>query len=297
MNNTSKRVVVALLALCCCLPLKAENLLLAGSGWGKVAIIDKQSREVVWEHPLQKGWECNNAVALKDGNVLFSYKRGAKVVTLDHKDVWDIPAPEGTEMQSARVLPNGNCLISWCGNPLVIMEVEPKSGKILSKTEYDTGIKNPHAQMRQVSKHTDGNYIIPIVSGGAIHIVSPEGKLVRNIKLEVGPFAVTHIKGDRYWVAGGDAHSLLEVDFATGETIRTIKDGDINGAPFFFIGGLEQGKKGLYVCNWQGHAKGKTGPKVFEFNKKMKMVWSVKADDKGIGRVSAVASYPYPIKK
>lgn len=54
--------------LCFTLPLflnisgknKAEKLLLGGSGWNKIVIIDKDSKQIEWEHPLQKGWECNS---------------------------------------------------------------------------------------------------------------------------------------------------------------------------------------------------------------------------------------------
>ena len=279
--------------MCCLFPSQAQHLLLGGSGWRKIAIVEKQTRKVVWEHPLEKGWECNNAVARPDGNILFSYKKGAKVITRDHKDVWDIPAPEGTEMQSVRVLKDGNCLLAWGGSPLTIMEVDAKTGKITSKTEFDTGIKNPHAQMRQVSKMDDGNYIVPIVSQGIINIVSPKGELVRKVTVAGNPFAVAQIKGSKYWVAGGDKHNLMEVDLATGKTIREIKDGDIKDVPFFFIAGIEHNKKSTYVCSWQGHAKGKTGPKVLELDKKGRLVWSIEPTDAGIGRVASVCSIDY----
>ena len=55
---------------------KAQKLLLAGSGWNKVVIIDKNTKQIEWEHPIQKGWECNSAVATPDGNILFAYKKG-----------------------------------------------------------------------------------------------------------------------------------------------------------------------------------------------------------------------------
>ena len=34
---------------------KSEKLLLAGSGWNKIVIIDKETKKVEWEHPLEKG--------------------------------------------------------------------------------------------------------------------------------------------------------------------------------------------------------------------------------------------------
>ncbi len=296
MKNLFK-TALTVACLMCCVSLSAQQLLIGGSGWAKIAIIEKETREVLWEHPLEKGWECNNAVALKGGNILFSYKKGAKVITTDHKDVWDIKAPEGCEMQSVKLLSNGNCLIAWCGHPLTIMEVKASTGEILSKTEYDIGVQNAHGQMRQINKMDDGNYIVPIVSQTEIHIITPEGKLVRKINIEGKPFATEQIKGSRYLVAGGDSHLLCEVDMATGEMLKVIKEEDIKGSPLFFAGGIEWNKKSFYLCSWQGHSKGKTGPKVLELDADLNVIWKVETEDEGIGRVSSVCSIKYKKKK
>ena len=67
---------------------KTEKLLLGGSGWNKIVIIDKNTKQVEWEHPLEKGWECNSAVATPDGNILFAYARGAKLIDRNHQDIF-----------------------------------------------------------------------------------------------------------------------------------------------------------------------------------------------------------------
>lgn len=297
MKKLLKLTLVAA-SLMCTLSLSAQQLLVAGSGWNKVAIIDKESKKVLWQHSLVKGMECNNAVALKGGNILYSYKQGAAVVDMDHNIVWDIKAPSGCEMQSVKLLKNGNSLIAWCGHPLVIMEVDSKTGKILKEVKYDTGVKKAHSQMRQINKMDDGNYIVPIIATKEIHIVSPEGKLVRKYAVDGNPFATDQIKGTKYLVAGGDAHTLMEVDLATGEVLKTIKSGDFKGgAPLFFVGGVESNKKSFYVASWQGHSKGKTGPKVFEVDSNMNVLWQIDEGDKNTGRISSVCSIKYKAKK
>ncbi len=280
-------------ALMCSISLSAQQLLVGGSGWAKVAIIDKQSKEVLWEYPLEKGWECNNAVALKGGNILFSYKKGARAVTPNKDIVWDIKAPEGCEMQSVKLLDNGNSLIAWCGHPLTIMEVDSKTGEIITKTEYDTQVQNPHGQMRQINKMKNGNYIVPIVSQQFIHIVSPEGKLIKKIDIPGKPFATELIKGTKYLVAGGDSHNFFEVDMETGEVTNIVDENGIKDAPLFFAGGIEVNKKSIYLSSWQGHSKGKTGPKVMELDSDMNILWSILPEDEGIGRISSVCSIKY----
>ncbi len=150
-----------LLLVCSACHEASHHLLLGGSGWDKIAIVNKNTKEIEWEHPLEKGWECNSVAVTPDRNILFSYSKGAKLITRDHEEVWNISAPEGCEMQTARVLSNGNYLLAWCGNPATIMEVNAK-GEILSKTDFDTRIEQPHAQFRQVNKNKRGNYLVPL---------------------------------------------------------------------------------------------------------------------------------------
>ena len=270
---------------------KTEKLLLGGSGWNKIVIIDKVTKTIEWEHPLEKGWECNSVAATKDGNILFSYARGAKVVDRNHKELWNIAAPNGCEMQTARILPNGNCLLAWAGHPAVIMEVSPK-GEVLSRTEYETGVARSHSQFRQVNKSACGNYLIPIISASEVREVSPDGKLIKTTKLEGNPFTTLQSKGKNYWVACGDAHILLEVNLENGKVIRRYAENDIEGTHLYFVAGLFPASKGgIYVCNWQGHsrnAKEANDPQLFEMDKKGKIVWSLN-DNQTFGMISTVS--------
>ena len=270
---------------------KAQKLLLGGSGWDKIVIINKNTKEIEWEHPLEKGWECNSVAATPDGNILFSYARGAKVITREHQEVWNIPAPDTCEMQTARVLPNGNYLLAWVGHPAVIMEVSPK-GDILSRTEYETGIEQPHAQFRQVNKNERGNYLIPIFATSDVREVSQEGKLLKATKLEGTPFSTYALSNGNYWVACGDGHSLLEVNLDNGEVARRYGENDIKGARLFFVAQLLPAYgEGLYICNWQGHdknAKDANSPQLLEIDGNGRVVWSLNDNEK-FGMISAIS--------
>ena len=286
--------------LCFTLPLflnisgknKAEKLLLGGSGWNKIVIIDKDSKQIEWEHPLQKGWECNSVAATPDGNILFSYAKGAKVINRDHKEIWNITAPEGCEMQTARVLSNGNYLLAWTGHPAVIMEVSPK-GKILSRTEYETGIDRPHSQFRQLNKNKRGNYLIPLISTSEVREISPSGKLINSFKVEGTPFTTLESTDGNYWIACGDGHALIEANPNDGQIIRRYNENDIKGVRLFFTAGLCKSADGnLYICNWQGHshdANAANSPQLFEINQKGEVIWSLN-DNQTFGMISAVST-------
>lgn len=270
-----------------------QKLLLAGSGWNKIVIIDKDTKQIEWEHPFEKGWECNSAAITPDGNILFSYSKGAKVITRDHREVWNISAPEGCEMQTARMLPDGNYLLAWCGSPSIILEVNAK-GDILSKTEYETGIKHPHSQFRQVNKTKKGNYLIPLFSTSEVREVSPDGKLIQTIKVEGTPFSTVLLHNGNYLVSCGDAHSLMEINLKKGSAIRKINEKGIEGITLFFVAQVSPANKhGLYICNWQGHSKERAKeqiPQLVEINKKGKMIWSLN-NKTSLGMISTVSVF------
>lgn len=270
---------------------KAEKLLLGGSGWNKIVIIDKDTKQITWEHPLEKGWECNSVAATPEGNILFSYSKGAKLITPEHQEIWNIAAPEGCEMQTARLLPDGRYLLAWCGTPASILEVDAQ-GQILSQTDFDTGIEQSHAQFRQVNKNDRGNYLVPLFATSEIREITPAGQTVKSVKVEGNPFSVAPLKNGNYWVACGDAHCYIELNYGTGEVVRKVGAEDIAGARLFFVAQLYPTVQGgLYICNWQGHdGKAASGgfPQLIEVDASGQMIWSLN-DNSTFGMISAIS--------
>lgn len=270
-------------------------LLLGGSGWNKIAIIDKKTREIVWEYPLEKGWECNSVAATRTGEILFSYSKGAKMITRDGRELWNIAAPEGCEMQTARVLPDGNALIAWCGHPSTILEVG-RQGEILSKTEFETGIGHPHAQFRQINKNKQGNYLVPLFATSEVREIAPDGSLLHTVKLSGTPFSTAFLKNGDCLVACGDAHCFVQLEGGLGKIVRRVNACDIAGIQLYFVAQLlPSGKGGLYICNWQGHDRqaGKVNhPQVIELDSDGKVVWQLN-DKAKFGMISAIC----PVRK
>lgn len=269
----------------------SEKLLLAGSGWNKMVIIDKASKQVQWEYPLEAGWECNSAVWTPDGKILFSYKKGARLMDQDGNILWDIPASEGSEFQTARVLPDGNYLVASCGHPTRILEVN-QAGDILFELNYETGIEDPHAQFRQIYKNAQGNYMIPLFQTAEIREISPKGEVVRTVKLPGNGYCVIPLPNGNYLAACGDSHCYVEFNLESGEILRTVKSGDIEGTEFCFVAQLlPTADGGLYICNWQGHdptVADKHIPQLIEIDKSGKIVWDVN-DNQNFGMISSIS--------
>ncbi|MDD4516558.1 hypothetical protein [Massilibacteroides sp.] len=280
---------VSLLILTSCSS-SSEKLLLAGSGWNKLVIIDKESKQIEWEYPLNAGWECNSVDMDKAGNILFSYSKGAQLITKDKKVLWDIPAPENCELQTAKVLPDGNYLLAWCGNPASIMEVDSK-GTISSQIFFDTKIDVPHAQFRQVNKNNKGNYLIPLFQSSDLWEISPSANVVKQIPLEGTPFCTALLPNGNYLVACGDAHSYVELDIEGGDVVKEVQANDIEGISLRFVAQLLPTKQGgLFLCNWQGHGTDPDfpdNPQLVELDNQGNIVWSLN-DNATFGMISTV---------
>lgn len=282
-------LVVATIFLLSCSS-SSEKLLLGGSGWNKLVIIDKATKQIEWEYPLEEGWECNSVDMDKAGNILFSFSKGARLISRDKAIIWNIPAPEGCELQTAKVLPDGNYLLAWCGNPATIMEVNGK-GDILSKTEFDTRIETPHAQFRQVNKNDKGNYLVPLFQSSDLWEIAPAGTLVKQIQLEGTPFSTAKMKNGNYLVACGDAHSFVELSLETGDIVKKVSANDTEGVSLRFVAQiLPTSTGGLYLCNWQGHGEDPSFPKnpqLVELDANGKIIWSLN-DNATFGMISTV---------
>ncbi len=254
-----------------------------------MAILDRETNEIVWEHMLTNDQKCNSVAYLGKGNIMFAHNEGVEVVTLDHKSVWKIDAPANTEMQTARLLPNGNCLLAWNGTPLTILEVDAKTGEVIHKTEYETGIKYMHPQTRQVNKMADGNFLIPIFATADVRVVSPEGELIKSIKVGGKPFSTYLLENGNYWVACGDGHQIKEINVESGEIVNTIDKDDIEGISLSFVAGMAMTSRGTtYLCNWQGHDRKSTMPLIIEFDQDLKVVWS-NNDRENIGQIADIS--------
>ena len=268
---------------------KEKTYIVGGSGFNKIVKIT-QSGKILWSHKIEKGQECNEVNELPNGNILYAYKKGAKIITPDHKTVWKYDTPEKTELQSASITNEGNILLGQCGNPTKIIEFS-MSGKKLKEVAFDSEVKNPHAQLRRVRKSNTGTYLVPIFARRSICEVNDAGNIVSEIEVPGNPFAVVPLKNNNWLVACGDAHKLVEINPSTKEIVWQLNENDIEGISLRFVAGLTRLENGnTIICSWGGHSRGKDKmPQFFEIDKNSKLVWKVQ-DYNNLGNIST--AYP-----
>ena len=263
-----------------------DKLLVAGSGNPDILLLDKQTGKVEWRHALEKGEECNSVALTKKGDILYSYKRGAKLVTWNHQVVWDYQAPGKTEVQSATLLRNGGVLLGICGNPALFVELD-KNGKEVNRVTLNLDIEKPHSQFRQVFQLRNKNYLIPVMAQQKVVEVTRKGKVVAEHQIDGRPFSSLELPGGNLLLPCGDGHYYMVIDRKTGKELKRVNH--LNGASLLFVAQVLRLKNNnLLICNWHGHTKeaGVDEPQLIEVDEDGKVVWSLN-DKANAGKVSA----------
>lgn len=271
-----------------------EKLLIGGCGWNKIAIIDKTTKTIEWEHVFLNREDCNDLQLTSDENILYAYNRGARLVNMNHEVIWDFKVNKGEELFTARQLKNGRYLLAMCGHPARIVEIN-KKGKVVKSKVFDTGIKSVHGQFRQLTVKKDGGYIIPLMGKGEVIETNKKMEIIRRVKCGGNPFSVFVTKEGKWMVSCGDGHKLVYINPNDGQITDTIDSSSFENLSMNFVAeALVYENENTLFCNWNGHTKDKSQPLLVEFDSDKKIVWTLYPSE-DIVNISAVFSFFSPI--
>lgn len=271
---------------------KGEKFLVAGCGWDKVAVVDKRTAHLDWVHTIGKGEDCNDVEVTRERNILYAYTSGARLITPEQKVVWDYKVGREEELFTATQLPKGGYLLAVCGHPARIVELD-KNGKPVKEITFETGIKPVHNQFRQIEKTKRGTYLIPLFATGELIEMTASGQILHRIEVGGTPFSVKQLKkGKRLLVGCGDGHRWVEVDASTWKIDRSVASDDLEGVTLLFVAELSRYQDGTtLLCNWNGHSKDKSQPKLLEISRDNRIIWKL-PDSEQIRNISAVWCLP-----
>lgn len=266
---------------------KGDYLLVGGSGWNKIVIFDKESKKLIWDFTLPGGAECNSVTYTKGGHIAFSFSKGASVINQEGNILLEVLAKPGEEIQSISEI-KGGFLIGICGNPSRILEVS-KYGDIKKDIKYETGVEQAHGQHRQITKAKNGNYLVPVLGKSKVMEINDKGETVREVAVPGVLFSITELPSGNWLIPCGDSGYFVEVNPATGETVKKVDSSMVEGVKFGFVAQTVRLKNGnTYVCNWLGHGGEKSQPILIELNPENKVVWKLDNNTPGIGAISTV---------
>ena len=256
-----------------------DKMLIAGSFWDTIAVVNKTAGNTIeWKYGLPAGSECNSVEIVPGGDVLLSYKKGARVIKRDSVGtiVWDFTDVADTaELQTATRLADGGYLLAICGTPMRIIELDSTGTNVRKEVKYDLGIEPAHAQFRRVAKASNGNYLVPIITTGKVLEIKDDSTLVMEYNVGGNPFSVQELADGNLLVALGDGHSVIEIERAGGNLVRKIDT--VTGVPLHFVAQTQQLANGnTLISNWQGHlpAAEQTAVQLVEIDPAGAVVWS-----------------------
>lgn len=265
-----------------------KKLLLGGSGWNKIVLLDKATKEVVWQHQLEPGTECNSVAYTKKNQVLYAYRKGARLVDLNHRVIWDFKAGREEELHTASLLPDGGYLLAIAGKPARIIELD-KKGKVRKEIEYDTRIASLHGQFRQVRKSARGTYLLPLMAKRTVVEIDARGQELKSYPAEGNIFAVCELKNGNLVVSGGDGHCFVEIDRTSGKIIRKMAQQDIPGVALQYVAQIAPWQDNYFICNWSGHSRVKNEASLIEIDRNNQLVWSLcEAEYKNVSAVCPI---------
>lgn len=283
-----------------------DKMLIAGSFWDTIAVVNRSAGDAIeWKYGLPEGAECNSVeIVPGTGDVLLSYKKGARVVKRDSVNgsgtiVWDYTDVADTaELQTATRLPDGGYLLAICGTPMRIVELDSTGLQVRREVRYDLGIEPAHAQFRRVAKAANGNYLVPIISNGKVLEIKDDSTLVMEYNVGGNPFSVQELPGGNLFVALGDGHCAIEIERAGGNLVQRVDS--IPGVPMHFIAQSQRLSNGnTLISNWQGHlpAERQTAAQLIEIDPAGAVVWAYNGREgrpvKGGGVDFISAFYPF----
>ena len=285
-----KRLLFLLSVIICISACENEKLIIAGSGWNNIAIINKKNGTIEWKHTLDPGDECNDIEVTPDGNILFAYSKGAKLINRKHETIWDYKAKENEEIHTATRLKDGGYMIAVCGEPARIVELD-ESGKQTKEITFRTLIFDIHNQFRQVVKTDNGTYLVPLIEKQKIVTLSPEGRTRGTVYVGSDLFSVNELENKSLLISCGANGWFVEIDPANPQKENKIYTKEINGGVLRYVAEIYLYNNGnKLIANSNMYSSDKSQPLLFEIDENDNVVWSLPYN-KEIKNITAFYSF------
>jgi len=246
--------------------------------------------KVVWSYgfPIRDSnnviQELGDASMLKNGNIIFSGKTFAALITPDKKIIWKYIAPKNCEIHTAQPLGKDRVLIMQNGNTVKpkLMIINTTSNVVEKEMEIPTtNPENPHGQFRHIRMTKAGTFLIPNMSGKVIEY-DAKGNEIWQVTVPAAWAAVRLKNGNT--LISGDAKGFAREVNPNGETVWEFTQKDVPNIRIFNIQELTRLDNGnTIICNWcaglQDTAQWRKTVQILEVTPDKKVVWALRSWD------------------
>jgi outer membrane protein assembly factor BamB len=273
--------------------------------------------EVVWTYSIPTNImvdgkpqmaELGDCTRLSNGDILFSYRLGASIVTPQKKIIWDYRAAPNTEIHSAQPAGKNRVLIAQNGAPTKLFVINTASGKVekelvLPTPSYPGGV---HGQLRRAHLTKAGTFLVGLMEEHRAVEFNAEGKEVWSFTcpdtwtgvrpksgITLSAWDVVRLRNGNTLISGDEYGYVLEVD-PKGEVVWELGKNELPGYPLNVVqevGRLANGD--TVIANW---VAGNTIPgnwpstiQIIEVTPAKKVVWALRQwKDPDLGPASSI---------
>jgi Mal s 1 allergenic protein-like len=245
--------------------------------------------------------ELGDCTRFSNGNILFSYRWGASIVTPGKKIVWNYDAPPNTELHSAQPAGNHRVLLALNGAPTKLLLIDTVSGKIEKELELPTLHPDKiHGQVRRAHLTKAGTFLVGHIDQNKVVEYDSNGKEIWSADVP-GAWDAVRLKDGNTLVSGNQYGFVREIN-PKGETVWEINKDELSGYPLDVVQEVDRLANGNTVfANWvAGNTKPENWPstiQIIEVTPAKKVVWALRQwSDPDLGPASSIQLLDQPGK-
>jgi hypothetical protein len=252
--------------------------------------------------------ELGDCTRFSNGNILFSYRLGASIVTPQKQIVWDYRAAPNTEIHSAQPAGKNRVLLAQNGAPTKLILINTSSGKVEKELALSTPYPNKvHVQVRRAHLTKAGTFLVGLMEENRVAEFNADGKEVwsyttpdpQNPVYPISAWDAVRLKNGNTLISGDEHGYVLEVN-PKGEIVWQLGKNELPGYPLDVVqevGRLANGN--TVIANWvAGNVKLANWPstiQIVEVTPDKKVVWALRQwKDPDLGPASSIQLMDQP---
>jgi hypothetical protein len=237
--------------------------------------------------------ELGDCTRFSNGNILFSYRWGASIVTPEKEIIWNYEAPPDTELHSAEPAGINRVLLAINGNPTKLLLVDTDSGKIVKELSLPTLHPDQvHGQVRRAHYTKTGTFLVGKIEEHKVAEYDADGKEIWSAPIP-GDWDVVRLRNGNTLISGNQHGFVREINPA-GETVWELDKNDLPGFPLDVVQEVGRMANGnTVIANWvAGDTKPENWPstvQIIEVTPAKKVVWALRQwSDPNLGPASSI---------
>jgi hypothetical protein len=243
--------------------------------------------------------ELGDCTRFTNGDILFSYRWGASIVTPEKKIIWNFEAPPDTEIHSAQPAGKNRVLLAENGAPTKLVIVNTKSNKVEKELDLPTAHPDQiHGQVRRAHLTPAGTFLVGKIEEHQVVEYDQQGKEVWSVQIPGDWDAVRLKNGDT--LISGNQHGFVKEVNPKGDVVWDLEPQDLPGFPLDVVQEVNRLANGdTVIANWiAGDNKPDQWPntvQIIEVTPEKKVVWVLSQwSDPDLGPASSIQLLDQP---